>query len=296
MQTTLTPCLILLSASISLAQPALKVYISADMEGLTGVVTGEQLSPNGFEYGRFRKIMTQEVNAAIAGARAAGASQILVSDSHGNGQNLLLEELPPDIQLVRAWPRPLGMMQGIDESFDAAVFIGYHAGATNPKGIRAHTMSSATLADIRINGISMPEAGINAAIAGHFDVPVVMISGDDAIVQEASSLLGNLESVIVKWAGGFHSARTLMPAATLPLIEEKVEAALRRRADFRPYKIELPARLEVRFKNYQPSEILSYLPNVERIDSHSIRFMARDALEVSRFLQFLGKYQAGLAP
>ena len=296
MQTALALCVLLLSVSFSLAETPLKVYISADMEGVTGVVTGEQLGPSGFEYGRFRQIMTQEVNAAIAGAKAAGASQVLVSDSHGNGQNLLLEDLPPDIQLVRAWPRPLGMMQGIDESFDAAIFIGYHAGATNPKGIRAHTMSSATLADIRINGISMPEAGINAAIAGHFDVPVVMISGDDAIVEEAGRLLGNLESVIVKWAGGLHSGRTLMPAVTLPLIKEKVEAALRRRGEFQPYKIDLPARLEVRFKHYQPSEILSYLPNIERIDAYSIRFLARDALEVSRFLQFLGFYRPSLAP
>lgn len=296
MQTALALCVLLLSVSFSLAETPLKVYISADMEGVTGVVTGEQLGPSGFEYGRFRQIMTQEVNAAIAGAKAAGASQVLVSDSHGNGQNLLLEELPPDIQLVRAWPRPLGMMQGIDESFDAAIFIGYHAGATNLKGIRAHTMSSATLADIRINGISMPEAGINAAIAGHFDVPVVMISGDDAIVEEASRLLGDLEGVVVKWASGLHSGRTLLPAATLPLIRERVEAAVRRRADFRPYKIDLPARLEVRFKHYQPPEILSYLPNVERIDAYSIRFLARDALEVSRFLQFLGFYRPSLAP
>ena len=110
----------------ALAQAKLKVYISADMEGIAGVVTGEQLGPPGFEYERFRGFMTNEVLAAIEGARAAGATEILVSDSHGNGQNLLIERFPKDVQIVRAWPRPLAMMQGIDASFDAVLFVGFH--------------------------------------------------------------------------------------------------------------------------------------------------------------------------
>ena len=136
-----------------------KIYISADMEGVVGVVTGEQLGPTGFEYQRFREFMTQEVNAAIDAAFAGGATEILVSDSHGNGQNLLLEKLPKNITLVRSWPRPLMMMQGIDETFAGAIFIGYHASTTNTEGVRAHTMSSATLADVRLNNVSVPEAG-----------------------------------------------------------------------------------------------------------------------------------------
>ena len=122
------------------AQRPLKIYISADMEGVVGVVTNEQLGPTGFEYQRFREFMTQEVNAAIEGALAGGATQIVVSDSHGNGQNLLIEKLPRDVLLVRSWPRPLMMMQGIDASFAGAVFIGYHAGTTNMEGVRAHTI------------------------------------------------------------------------------------------------------------------------------------------------------------
>src|SRR5919199_1805873 len=120
------------------AQRPLKVYISADMEGVAGVGTPEQLGPAGFEYQRFREFMTAEVAAAIDGAREAGATEILVSDSHGNGLNLLVERLPADVRLVRSWPRPLGMMEGIDSSFGAAVFIGYHAGTANPAGVRAH--------------------------------------------------------------------------------------------------------------------------------------------------------------
>ncbi len=288
--------LLVLLTSAGHAQKPLKVFISADMEGVAGVVTNEQLGPSGFEYERFRHFMTQEVLAAIEGARAAGATQILVADSHGNGQNILIEELPPDVQLVRSWPRPLGMMEGIDESFDAVLFVGYHASTTNPRGVRAHTLSSAHLTDVRINGRSVPEAGLNAAIAGQFGVPVVFISGDDAIVEEATRLLGSVESATVKWAYSFHSARTLTPQAASDLIRRKAEAALRRLGDYQPLKTSFPVQLEVQFKNYRAAEILAYLPIVERIDAHAIRFQARDMVEASKFLEFLGDFEPGLQP
>src|ERR1041385_6968357 len=189
----------------------LKIYISADMEGVVGVVTADQLGPQGFEYGRFREFMTEEVKAATEAAFEAGATEIVISDSHGNGENLLIEKLPRNVTIVRSWPRPLMIMEGIDETFDGAIFIGYHSSTTNPSGVRAHTISSARLADVRLNGTSMPEAGINAAIAGRFNVPVIMISGDDAIVKEATDLLGNIEGATVKWAVSFHAAKTLTP-------------------------------------------------------------------------------------
>jgi D-amino peptidase len=278
------------------AQDKLKIYISADMEGVVGAVTNEQLGPSGFEYQRFREFMTAEVNAAIEAAFEAGATEILVSDSHGNGQNLLIEKLPENIKVVRSWPRPLMMMQGIDETFDGAIFLGYHSSTTNPEGVRAHTMSSARLADIRLNGISMPEAGINAAIGGHFGVPIIMISGDDAIVKETQRLLGNIEGAVVKWAYGFHSALTMTPDAAYDLIRQKVRSAIARIGDFKPYKLETPIRLEVTFKNYRPSEVLSYLSIVERIDAHSVRFSGADMVEVSKFLEFLVTYSPSLTP
>ncbi len=274
----------------------MKIYISVDMEGITGVVTGDQLGPQGFEYSRFREFMTQEANAAIEAAFAGGATEIVVSDSHGNGESLLIEKLPKNITLVRSWPRPLMMMQGIDETFAGAIFIGYHSSTTNPAGVRAHTMSSANLADVQLNGVSVPEAGINAAIAGHFNVPVIMISGDDAAVKEATGLLGNIEGAVVKWNYGFHSARTLMPGAANDLIREKVRKEMSRIGEFKPYKISAPIRLDVRFKNYRPAEVLSYLSIVERTDSHSIRFLGKDMIETSKFLEFMTNYEPGLAP
>ena len=287
----------LLSTSALQAQAkGLKVYISADMEGVAGVVTADQLGPTGFEYEKFRGFMTDEVNAAIDAARAAGATEILVSDSHGNGENLLLEALPQDIMVIRSWPRPLMMMEGIDATFDAAIFIGYHASTTNPRGVRAHTMSSANLAAVRLNGVAMPEAGINAAIAGQFGVPVVMISGDDAIVEEARGLLGDLEGAVVKWSLSFHSARTLLPKAAAELIGEKVRAALSRLGDFEPYVLESPIQVEVTFKSYRPAELLAYLPNVTRVDAHTIGFTGRDMVEVSRMLEFITSYSPSLTP
>ena len=284
--------------SVPASAENLKVYVSADMEGVAGVVTADQLGPPGFEYERFRGFMTDEVLAAIEGARSAGATQFVVSDSHGNGENLLIEKFPKDVEIVRSWPRPLAMMEGIDASFGAVLFVGYHASTTNPQGVRAHTMSSANLADLRLNGVSVPEAGWNAAIAGRFGVPVALVTGDDVIVKEARALLGPIEAATVKWAYGFHSARTLTPAAACDAIREAAVKALRRAMakDIRPYRVAEPVTVEVRFKSYRPAELASYLPGAERVDAHAVRFRTKDILEASRLVQFLLDYEPGLTP
>jgi D-amino peptidase len=292
----LSAALAALLARPAAAQAKLKVYISADMEGVAGVVTSDQLGPQGFEYERFRGFMTNEVLAAIEGARAAGATEFLVSDSHGNGENLLIERFPKNVQIVRSWPRPLAMMQGIDASFDAVLFVGYHSSTTNPEGVRAHTMSSAHLADVRLNGVSVPEAGLNAAIAAHFRVPVAMITGDDAIVKEAQALLGPIGGAVVKWNYGFHSARTLTPEAACDVIRETARRAIAERRGWKLYTVSTPVTLDIRFKNYRPAEVLAYLPIVERPDAHSIRFRGKDMLETIRFLEFLENYEPGLTP
>jgi D-amino peptidase len=273
-----------------------KLFISVDMEGVAGVVTGDQLGPSGFEYQRFRGFMTDEVLAVIRGARAAGVTEIVVADAHGNGENLLIERLPDDVTIVRSWPRPLMMMEGIDETFDAAILLGYHAGTTNLEGVRAHTFSSGRLTDLRLNGRSVPEAGVSAAIAGHFGVPVVLISGDDAAVAEAQAMLGGVEGAVTKWNLSYHSARTLTPAAAVALIEERTRAALARAASIRPFVLDEPVTLDLRFKSYRPPQLLAYLPSVERPDAHSIRYVGQDILEISRFLEFALSYNAGLEP
>lgn len=290
-------CLVLLLfGSVEAQVKKMKIYISADMEGVVGVVSGDQLGPTGFDYQRTRELMTQEVNAATDAAFEAGATEVTVSDSHGNAQNLLIEKLPKNVFVVRGFPRPLMMMQGIDETFDGVIFLGYHSSTTNPGGVRAHSFSSARLADVRLNGVSMSEGSFNAAIAGHFNVPVIMVSGDDAAVKEVASIVGDVEGAVVKWNYGFHSAKTMMPEAAYALIREKVKTAVGRITDFKPYKPRTPVQLDVRFKSYRPSEVLSYLSIVERTDAHSIRFIGKDIIEVSKFLEFMMTYEPGLEP
>jgi D-amino peptidase len=289
-------CLLVLLPVTAQAQRPFKVLISVDMEGITGVVTSEQLGPSGFEYGRFREFMTAEALAAVEAAKESGATEILVVDSHGNGQNLLIEKFPADVRIVRSWPRPLGMMEGIDSTFAAAIFIGYHASTTNPQGVRAHTISSGNYAAVELNGIAMSESGINAAIAGHFGVPIVMISGDDAAVAEAQRIIGPIEGAVVKRAISFHSANTMTPAAGQALIREKVKAGLAKRASLRPYVLPKPIRLDLTYKNYTPAEIAAYLPGVTRKNAHTISFTGRDMVEIGRMLEFLGTYQPGMTP
>ena len=285
--------LLILSLVNGLFSQGKKIFISADLEGVVGAVTGEQLSPGGFEYNRFREFMTAEVNAAIQAAKAAGATEILVADSHGNGQNLLIERLPKDVKLIRSWPRPLGMMEGIDDSFDGVIFTGYHASTNNVEGVRAHTFSSAHLTSLKVNGKIMTEGSWNAAVAGEFGVPVIMISGDDAAVSEVKALIGNAEGAIVKENISFHSAKSLHPEAAYDLIAEKTLYAVKNIKKYKPYKIKGPVTVSVTFKNYQPSQILSYLKMFKRINSHTIEFKAKDMIEASHIIRVVLDYKGG---
>src|SRR5262245_1415921 len=174
------------------AQPRpLKVFISIDMEGLTGAVTGGDVGgPNG-DYQYFRKIMAAEANAAIEGAIRAGATQVLVRDSHGSKQNILPGDLDPRARLLRgASTGPKNMMEGIDSTFSAVVFLGYHAKAGTPNAILAHT-SNGNVVDFAINGVSLPEGGYNALVAGLYGVAVVFVAGGGAVVRQIRGLIGN---------------------------------------------------------------------------------------------------------
>jgi D-amino peptidase len=278
------------------APKKLKVYISVDMEGVAGVVTADQLGPAGFEYERFRRFMTNEALAAVQAAKESGASEIVVSDSHGNGESLLIEQFPKEVRIVRAWPRHGGMMAGVDGSFDAAIFIGYHASTTNPRGVRAHTFSSAHLARVTLNGNAVTEGEFNAAYAGAIGVPVVFASGDDAATQELKARLGNIETAETKKSLSFHSAETLTPEASCERIAAGVKTALHRLPEFKPFILKTPITLELTFKNYTPAEMLSYLRAVQRVDSHTIRFVGKDMAEVDDFVEFVDSYSADLAP
>jgi D-amino peptidase len=264
-------------------QSGLKVYISADMEGISGVSTWDvQAHTTGREYEQFCRIMTQEVNAAIAGAYDAGATEVLVSDSHGNGQNIDIEVLDKRARLIRAWPRPLGMMQGIDNTFGAVVFVGYHASEGQADAILAHTNTGRLI--VKLNGTEVPEAGFNGAIAGDFGVPVVFVSGDQTIAKQARDLFGPIETVVVKQATGFFSATMMHPEQSRRLIRAGVKRGIERRAEFKPYRISAPVRLEMTFYDVVQAEMVSYLPGVERPSGNTVIFTARNMVEACKFL------------
>jgi D-amino peptidase len=273
-----------------------KVYISADMEGVAGVVTASQLRPEGFEYERFRRFMTDETLAAVRAAKKAGATEIVVSDSHGNGENLLIEQFPRDVRIVRSWPRRGATLATLDGSFAAVVLIGYHASTSNTRGVRAHTYSSAYYTRVALNGTPVGEVEFSAAYAGEKGVPVVFVSGDDAMIAEVRGHLGDVEAVETKQALTFHSARTLTPQESVARIEAGVARALARRTEFKPFVLQQPIALDISYKNYTPAEAMSFLRIVERIDSHTIRFRGRDMEEVTDFLEFAGTYRQESTP
>ncbi len=182
------------------------------------------------------------------------------------------------------------MMEGIDEGFDAAIFIGYHSSVANIDGIAAHTVSG-SLFSMKINGTEMTEGGMNALLAGNFGVPVVMISGDQAAVSEVSDMLGPIEGAVVKWHYSHTSGRSLMPEAVRALIKEKVQAGLARRQELNPFRIEGPLTLDMTYKNDKAAELIAYLPNVELIDNHTVRFIG-SIIELSMFIEMALGYPA----
>lgn len=263
----------------------MKVFISADMEGVAGVVHGEHTRRDGKEHERARKLMAYEVNAAVEGVFEAGKATVVVNDSHGTMRNIIPEELHEEAELIIGTPKPLSMMQGIDSSFDAAFFIGYHARRGSYTGVLEHTYSGRVVSDVLINGKSLGETGINAALAGHFDVPVVLVTGDRVVVEEARSLLGIVETVAVKEGVGRFAARCLSPAKARALIKEGATRAVRRISDFKPFRIDPPIRLEVAFVHTGMTEMAELLPGAKRINGRTVSFVSDDYVEVFKALR-----------
>lgn len=267
------------------AQKGLKVFISADMEGIGGVIHWDDVSRQGKDYALFRRLMTQETNAAIEGALEAGATEILVRDSHGSARNILPDVLGPEAVLLRDWSGgPLSMMEGIDETFDAVVFIGYHARAGTPNAVLKHTMTG-TIYDVVLNGKKMPEAGINGAIAGYFGVPVVFIAGDLAVCKQAKELFGDIETAAVKEGIG-KAAKMLHPLKAQELIKKKTTLALKRLKDFKPFRLKPPFKMEVTFKDEERAENASWIPGAKRTGNTSVSFTSNDFMEVLKFFKF----------
>lgn len=261
------------------SQSGLKVFISVDMEGVTGVVNVDDASRGGKDYDYFRQTMTREANAAIEGALAAGATEIVVRDSHGSALNLLPEMLNRNSKLIRDWSQgPMVMMEGIDESYDAAVYVGYHARAGTPNGVLDHT-SSGDVTNVTVNGISMPETGYNALMAGHYGVPVVFVAGDQAVCDQAEELLGNVETVAVKEGIGA-AALNLHPEVAREQIRQGVERALKNLDDYEPYRLRAPYTLVLTLKSEQNIYRGSLYPGAKRTGDWELTYVGDNVLEI----------------
>jgi D-amino peptidase len=275
------------TGALAQSSEGLKVFISVDMEGITGVANWEDVDRDGKDYDLFRETMTREVNAAIEGAVAAGATDIVVRDSHGSARNLLPELLDRRARLLRDWSGgPMSMMDGLDESFDAVLFVGYHAKAGTPDALLEHTMSSSNILDVSINGVSVPEAGINALIAGYYGVPVVFVAGERALCEQATALLGPVETVAVKQGVG-NGALCLHPEIARQRIRAGVEGALRRVGDFEPFTMEAPYTLTITFKNEEKVHQGSYYPGARRTGDWELTVESGDLMEIIRAMNWL---------
>ncbi|MCR4395579.1 MAG: M55 family metallopeptidase [Candidatus Saccharicenans sp.] len=273
-----------LSAEAQVKKP--RIYISVDIEGIAHVVNA-QTAAGQFDYERGRRLMTAEVNAAIEGCLAAGAGEIVVSDSHGNAQNIIPEDLNEKAYLIRSFPRPLLQMEGIDSSFDGVIFIGYHPKEGTPEANLSHTIWGTKFAEIKMNGKVVSEALFNAAVAGHFGVPVIMVCGDQNVVKEAQENFGSVETVMTKESLGFLSAKSAHPKVVQAEIRQKAEKAVRRIKEMKPYTVAKPVVLDIAFKNIFDAETTAYLPWVKRTDGKAVRVEFKDMLEANRFLTAL---------
>jgi D-amino peptidase len=245
----------------------MKILMAVDMEGITGVTTWDQVTPGHAEYARFRRLMTQDVNAAIRGACEAGADEIIVADGHWNGSNILIEELDPRARLNTGSPSPFSMMQGIDESVDGVMFIGYHARNGTPNAILDHTWSSRTVANVWLNDILTGEFGLNGAVAGHFGVPVIMVSGDQTACGQIVEQLGDMEIAVVKQATGRFAAECLTPEVSQELIFTSAARAVNRLTESDvpdPFVLDTPVRVAVEFFTSDMADKATRIPFTQR--------------------------------
>jgi D-amino peptidase len=270
----------LTSTELSFGQEKLKVFISVDMEGIAGVVNGEQTSSTGRDYGIARKWMTLEVNGAISGAFAAGATEVVVNDSHGSMRNVIISELDNRASLITGSPKPLSMMQGIDETFDVVFLIGYHARAGSKDGVLDHTYSGGSVYSIKVNGMELGESEQNALTAGWFDVPVVLVTGDQTVCAQVKKSLGEeVETAVVKKAIGRYAAKSLTPSNAHQLIREKAKLALENRNKVKPFKLQSPYRFELTYMRSSMADAGELIPQVKRTGPRTVMYETDDYIE-----------------
>lgn len=256
----------------------MKFFISADMEGISGVATNQQLKTPS-EYQRFRKLMTADVNAAIEGAFNGGATEIVVADGHGNMSNIIIEELDKRARLVSGNNRVMCQLEGLDESFDGIMFVGHHGReGGSDVAIISHTLAGICVNEMKINGKVVGETEMNTYAAGAFGVPAIFISGDDAYVKEVQETLPNIEAAVTKRAVDRFAAELIHPEVAQDIIREKAESAVKNVSRHQPMALEGPITFEIQFKGSQQAKMTTTIPSVELIGPKQIRFTCEDMI------------------
>lgn len=263
----------------------MKIFISADMEGISGIVDPSYIDPDkGSNYTRGRTFMTQDINAVIESALEWGANEIVVADSHHTMNNVLLEMLHPKAKLLAGSPRDFSMMQGLDSSFNAAFFIGYHARHGMP-GVLSHTMSG-VVKNMYINGEVVGEFGFNAIYAALTGVPVCLVSGDDQIAVEAMNFIPEIEAAIVKYATSRTSALCLSLADSHRELKEKTKLALDYAKKAKPYPVSLPLQLRMEFAHSGQAEMAAIVPGTRlEAGTTAVCYSAKDQYELYRVMR-----------
>ncbi len=261
----------------------MKVFVAVDMEGIAGVVDSSQTSPNGVDYPHARKWMADEANAAVRGAFKAGATEVVVSDSHGgNGcRNILAHDLDRRATLLTGSPKSLDDPHGLSADFGALILLGMHS-RNKSLGVISHTVHGLVVDEIRINGTPFGEVGFISALAGHYGVPTVMVAGDDRTADEAKDAMPWVKTVVVKWALSRNAARTLPPEVAADRIEQAAELAVQGVEDSDRLVVEVPVTLEMDFMNAGCADAAAKVPGVERVSGRTVRFVSEDFATASR--------------
>lgn len=276
-------------APAAVAQRPLKVFVSVDMEGIGGIGTPAMTSASGKDYATGRSLMTAEVNAVVAAVLAQGPAEVVVNDSHGDMQNLLHTELDPRVTYIQGSLKPYGMMQGLDGSFDAVIFVGYHARAGTRDGFLAHT-GSGTVAGLWLNGTEVGEGGLNATYAGALGVPVVAASGDLAFTREIAALAPGVRTVVTKEAVGSAVAALVHPEVVRARLGEQVRAALSARTAARPVAAAGPVTVRLRFDTTTRADIVQVIPGVRRVDGTTVEWQAASMSEAYPMIRLMYRY------
>lgn len=260
----------------------MKLFLSTDIEGTSGIVAWEQIIEGNAEYEQGRRLLTNEVNAVISGALEAGSAEFVVNDSHHYMRNLHPQDLLGEATLITGKHKPLYMMEGLDASFDGVCFVSYHGSIGAEHAVLSHTYNPGAIWEVRINGEVVGESAINALVAAHYDVPIIFISGDEVTVQEARNIAPNAEKVVVKQSLGRFAAAHVHPTIACELLRKGASRAVSNVNNMRPPVFQQPVSLEVTFLVADMAEMALWVRGVERVGPRTIVISSENLLDLYR--------------